>query len=246
MSALAIQSVAAQTRMEIMLTLRRGENLLVTLVIPVGLLIFFASTNIIPTSADGPLDFLVPGILALAIISTGMVNLGIATAYERHYSVLKRLGGSPLSRAGLLAAKTLSILFLELIQVALVLAVSIIGLGWQPRVLALPALLAIALGTLSFSGIGLAMAGGLRAEATLAIANGLYLLLLLLGDIVLPTSHLPPLLQPLSAVLPASALADLLRFAFGSAPAWPGFSVAVLLTWTVAAAGAAVAFFRWD
>jgi ABC-2 type transport system permease protein len=246
MSALAIQSVAAQTRMEIMLTLRRGENLLVTLVIPVVLLIFFASTNIIPASVGAPLDFLVPGILALAIISTGMVNLGIATAYERHYSVLKRLGGSPLSRAGLLAAKTFSILFLELMQVALVLAVSIIGLGWQPRVLALPALVAIALGTLAFSGIGLAMAGGLRAEATLAIANGLYLLLLLLGDIVLPTSHLPPLLQPLSAVLPASALADLLRFAFGSAPGWPVFSVAVLLTWTVAAAGAAVAFFRWD
>jgi ABC-2 type transport system permease protein len=232
--------------MEIALTMRRGENLLVTLGIPVGLLIFFASTNLLPARNGSSLDYLVPGIVALAIISTGMVNLGIATAYERHYSVLKRLGGSPLSRAGLLAAKALSILVLELLQVGLVLAVAVIGLGWQPRILAIPSLLAIGLGTLAFSGIGLAMAGGLRAEATLALANGLYLLLLLLGNIVLPASHLPAMLQPISAVLPASALADLLRFAFGAVPELPTFSGVVLLVWTVLAGGAALTWFRWD
>jgi ABC-2 type transport system permease protein len=232
--------------MEIALTMRRGENLLVTLGIPVALLVFFASTNLLPSTNGSSLDYLVPGILALAIVSTGMVNLGIATAYERHYCVLKRLGGSPLSRGGLLAAKALSILFLELLQVGVVLAVAIVGLGWQPRVLVIPALLVIGLGTLAFSGIGLAMAGGLRAEATLALANGLYLALLLLGNIVLPTSHLPTLLQPISTVLPSSALADLLRFAFGARPALPASSGVVLLVWTILAGGAALRWFRWE
>src|SRR5258708_4672447 len=215
--------------MEITMTMRRGENILVTLIIPIVLLLFFASTNLVPASAGGTLDFLVPGILALAIVSTGMVNLGIATAYERHYGVLKRLGGSPLPRASLLAAKAVSILALEVTQVGLVVVIAVLGLGWQPRILVIPALLTIVVGTLAFCGIGLAMAGALRAEATLALADGLYLVLLLLGNIVLPTAQLPSLLQPISTILPSTALADLLRFAFGGAPSVPVL-IAVILS----------------
>jgi len=94
------RAILAQTRLELKLTLRRGENLLVTIVIPLVLLVFFASARLIPGEGQQSLDYLVPGILSLAIISTGMVNLGIATAYERYYGVLKRLGGSPLPRWG--------------------------------------------------------------------------------------------------------------------------------------------------
>jgi ABC-2 type transport system permease protein len=232
--------------MEIALTLRRGENVLVTLVVPIVLLVFFASTNVAAGPGGLSLDFLVPGILALAIISTGMVNLGIATAYERHYGVLKRLGGSPLPQGGLLVAKVVTILALEVVQVILVFAVAELGFGWQPHVVVGAALGSLLLGTIAFCGIGLVMAGVLRAEATLALANGLYLVFLLLGNVILPTGHLPALLQPVSLVLPATALSDVFRYAFGAAPTVPTFSVVALPIWAALFAGAAATWFKWD
>jgi ABC-2 type transport system permease protein len=241
-----LRAAAAQTRLEVVLTLRRGENVLVTLVIPLVLLVFFASTNLLPANSSGTLDFLVPGIVALAIVSAGMVNLGIATAYERHYGVLKRLGGSPLSRVSLLGAKALAIVALEVVQVALVVAVAALLLGWQPRILLLPALATIGVGTITFCAIGLALAGALRAEATLAIANGLYLLVLLLGNLVLPIDHLPAWLQPIGRVLPSAALSDLLRFALGGGPIPSSLDDVLLVSWLALASFAAVRWFRWE
>src|SRR6516164_9907649 len=108
-----MRALLAQFRIELTLTLRRGESLLITVVVPVVLLVFFGAI------AANPPDFLVPGLLALAVMSTSMVSLGIATAYERYYGVLKRLLGSPLPRGGLITAKILSVLALEVVQAAL-------------------------------------------------------------------------------------------------------------------------------
>lgn len=245
MSGAVARGVLAQTRVELMLTMRRGENVLVTIVVPVVLLVLFASLGTAAVGTSRPIDYLVPGILALAIISTGMVNLGIATAYERYYGVLKRLGGSPLPRWGLLLAKAVSILVLEVAQVILLTVVARFGFGWQPTVATGLALLGLLLGTIAFSAIGLAMAGALRAEATLAIANGLYLLFLVVGDVLLPIDHLPALLQPLSRVLPAAALSDILRSAL-SGGAVSGFALAVLVVWAVGASALAALKFRWE
>src|SRR5579872_3771095 len=184
------QQIAVQTRYELLLTLRRGENILITLIVPVLLLIFFTSLNIVPAVNDGAINFLLPGILALAIMAAGMVNLGIATAYERYYGVLKRLGSSPLPRSGLIIAKVISILILEIVQVILLVGVAALLYGWQPAGSVWVTLLALALGTITFAAIGLAMAGGLRAEITLAGANALFLLFVLLGGGILPLSHL--------------------------------------------------------
>ena len=185
--------------MELRLTARRGENVLVTIVIPVIVLVFFSSLSILPTGAASPVDFLLPGAMALAIIATSLVNLGIATAYERHYGVLKRLGGSPLTRSGLLSAKMLAVLVVEVAQIALLVAVAAGVLGWRPAPSTSILLVAIGLllGTAAFAGLGLFLAGALRAEATLALANGLFLGFLLLGGIILPISHLPPALESL-------------------------------------------------
>src|SRR6266481_30132 len=166
------RQILAQTQVELLLTLRRGESVLITLIVPVLLLIFFASLNIVPTSSGKAVDFLLPGILALAIMAAGMVSLGIATAYERYYGVLKRLGASPLPRGGLIAAKALSILVLEVAQVALLAIVASLVYGWRPGGALATAGLALLLGSVTFAAVGLAMAGGLRAEATLAGANG--------------------------------------------------------------------------
>src|SRR5579871_6768447 len=142
--------VAAQTRVELLLTLRRGESVLITIIVPVVLLIFFASLNIIPTSTGKAVDFLLPGMLALAIMATGMVSLGIATAYERYYGVLKRLGSSPLPRSGLIIAKVISVLALEVIQVVVLVGVAALFYSWRPVGSVPLALLVMATGTVTF------------------------------------------------------------------------------------------------
>jgi ABC-2 type transport system permease protein len=169
------------------MTLRRGESVLITLIVPVILLIFFTSLNIVPATNGKAVNFLLPGMLALAVMATGMVSLGIATAYERYYGVLKRLGSSPLPRSGLIIAKVISVLALEVIQIIVLVGVAVLFYSWQPAGSPLLALLIMAIGTITFSALGLAMAGALRAEVTLAGANALYLLFLLLGGGILPS-----------------------------------------------------------
>lgn len=241
-----MRMVLAQTRVELLLALRRGESVLVTLIVPTLLLLFFGTVAILPAGAGRPVDFLLPGILALAVMSTAMVSLGIATAFERHYRVLKRLGGSPLPRAGLLAAKLAAVIVVELLQVVLLLSVAGLVFGWRPSGSPALALVTLLLGTAAFGGLGLTMAGALRAEATLAAANGLYLVFLLLGGILFPLSALPPALAVPAALLPATALADVLRWTLtldGSAPLG---SLAVLLGWAIAAPLVASRTFQWE
>ncbi len=247
-----LRAVASLAAMELRLTARRGENVLVTLVIPVAVLLFFAGTSIIPLAAR-PVDFLLPGSIALAIVAAGLVNLGIATAYERSYGVLKRLGAAPLPRWGLVAAKIAGILALEVVQVVVLLGVAILALGWQPGAGWSPLLLVVALvlGTAAFAGLGLLLAGTLRAEATLALSNALFLGFLMVGGIVLPIDHLPGFLQPIASVLPATALADLLRIALasgvsaGTATSATGPAL-IVLAWAVGACALAIRSFRWD
>ena len=234
--------------MELRLTARRGENVLVTIVIPVVVLLFFASVSVLPTGAGRPVDFLLPGALALAVIATSLVNLGIATAYERNYGVLKRLGGSPLTRGGLLAAKMSAVLAVEVAQVVLLVAIAVVVLGWTPAPGAsLPAfVVSLLLGTVAFAGLGLLLAGALRAEATLALANGLFIAFLLLGGIVLPVSHLPAPLATVASVLPAAALADAFRVALGSGGGNLGPSLLILAAWGVVTVVLAARTFRWE
>src|SRR5579885_1268251 len=238
--------VAAQTRVELLLTLRRGESVLITLIVPVVLLIFFASLNIIPTSTGKAVDVLLPGMLALAVMATGMVSLGIATAYERYYGVLKRLGSSPLPRSGLIIAKVISVLALEVIQIIVLVGVAILFYGWRPIGSPLLALLVMAIGTITFSALGLAMAGGLRAEATLAGANALYLLFLLLGGGILPLNHLPAPLAAFAQILPAAALTQALQASLTNGAAFPSFALTILVAWAIVILLVAIKTFRWE
>lgn len=186
-----MKRLLAQLKMEVLLVVRNGEQLLLTLIIPVLLLVFFSLVDVLPTGTDDPVDFLAPGILALAVMSTAMVSLGIGTGFERSYHVLKRLGATPLGRPRLIAAKIGAVVAVELIQFAVLIPVAY-AVGWDP---ADPVWIAAAggvvLGTLAFAGIGLSFAGRLRGEVNLAVLNGLYLVLLLLGGMVIPFSKLP-------------------------------------------------------
>lgn len=223
---------------------RRGENLLVTLIIPLALLFFFGRV-VPPPGAESTTDFLVPGILALSVLSTSLVSLGISTAYERSYGVLKRLLGSPLRVRDLLLAKTLSVLAIEGVQVLLVVASAVLVLGWQPSGSLPLLLLALALGSAAFAGLGLLLAGTLRAEGTLALANGLYLFFLLTGGFVVPVSVLPEPLGTLARFLPAAALAEATRAALAPS-ANPFGPMLVLGAWALVLGGLAARLFRAD
>jgi ABC-2 type transport system permease protein len=240
-----LSSLRAQTQAELVLTLRRGESLLLILGIPLLLLGFFSTVDVLPKGdfAD-PIDFLFPGILALAVMSTGMVQLAIGTAFERQYGVLKRLGITPLGRPRLLTAKTLSIVAIEVVQIVLLLALAL-AVGWD-EYFRIGALIGVVLGTIAFAGLGLLMAGQLKGEVTLAAANGLYLILLLLGGMVIPLSELPSGLRRLAELLPSGALTQILVGTLNAGRSVPVHAWIVLLAWAVLAPLAAAKTFRWE
>lgn len=246
-AARAPQATLAMTAMELRLALRRGETLVATAVLPIVVLLFFSSVTVIPTGAGRPVDFLLPGSIAFAIIATSLVSLGITTGYDRYYGVLKRLGGSPLSRPELIVAKILAVLVIEAVQVGLLVAAASLLLGWRVPAGASPGLLVVAvlLGTMAFAGLGLLLAGTLRAETMLAVANILFVASLVLGGIVLPIDHLPEPLAAVARALPAAALSDAVRLALGGTGD-AGGSLALLAGWGVAAVGLAAATFRWE
>jgi ABC-2 type transport system permease protein len=238
--------VIAQTGAELSLSLRRGESLLLTLGIPVVLLVFFSSVHLLPTGTGAPVTFLAPGILALAIMGTALVNLSIATGFERGYGVLKRLGTTPLGRPSLLAAKLAAVVVIELLQVAVLVPVAL-GLGWHPPPGGIGvAVGVVALATVAFGGLGLLLAGLLRAEVNLAAANALWLVLLLVSGMLAPLTKLPGWLQGVARGLPAAALADGLHRAVGVGTSVAGWSWLVLGAWALAAPLAAAATFRWE
>ena len=245
----ALRPLGAQTGAEIFMTLRRGETLLLTLGIPVVFLLFFSKVSVVSTPTATPANFFVPGILSLAVMSTAMVSLGIATGFERGYGVLKRLGATPLGRPRLLGAKIITIIAVELLQAAVLLPVGL-GLGWNPGgggpAVVAGAIGAVLLGSAAFAGIGLLMAGTFRAEVNLAAANGLYLVLLLLGGMIVPLAKLPSGLATFAKLLPAAALSSALHAALGSGAAVPAESWVVLAVWAVAAPLAAALTFRWE
>jgi len=238
--------LAAQSAAEVGMTLRRGESLLLTVFIPVVLLVFFSEVHLLPTGTPHPVTFLAPGILALAVMGTAMVNLSIATGFERGYGVLKRLGATPLGRPALLGAKIAAVLVVETLQ-AVVLVPVALGLGWHPTAGGAGVGVAVVvLATAGFGGIGLFLAGTLRDEVNLAAANGLWLALLLVSGMLAPLSKLPGGLQAVAKALPPAALAEGLHDALGAGASVPGWAWAVLAGWAVAAPLAAAATFRWE
>jgi ABC-2 type transport system permease protein len=245
-----VHAIAAMTAMELRLVLRRAENLFATIVIPTLVLILFSSVGILPTDGSRPVEFLLPGSMALAVIATSLVSLGITTGYDRAYGVLKRLGGSPLSRGELMVARILTVLAVEAVQVGLLVGSAVLLLGWSPSGAVAPGLVIVAVlaGTLAFAGLGLLLAGILRAETMLAVANLLFLGFLALGGIVVPVDRLPAPVAVIAHALPAAALSDVMRIALASTTVVsdPATPLIVLVAWGVAAVTLAAASFRWD
>ena len=212
-----------QLRAELRRVASNGEQLLLTLGLPVLLLVFFSLVDVLPTGTKEPIDFLAPGILALATMSTAMVSLGIGTGFERGYHVLKRLGTTPLGRPRLVGAKIGSVIAVEIVQFAVLIPVAF-ALGWNPDgpnwVLAI---IAVMVGTMAFAGVGLTLAGRLPAEI-----------------------NIPGAIRAVAHALPSGALADVLRDALSNAGTQPTRSWIVLCIWAAATPLLAARLFRWD
>lgn len=242
------RQIAAQASMEARLMLRNGEQLLLAVVIPVIVLIggVQGSDAIGLDLSHRPVDVFTPGVLALAVMSTSFTSLAIATGFERRYGVIKRLGASPLPRSGLLAGKAIALLLVEVLQVVVVCAVGL-ALGWQPDTAPaalIGGLLAAVLGTFAFAALGLFVAGVLRAEATLAAANLVYLLLMAGGAVVLPASAYGAFGGAVTW-LPSGALGEAARTAFlDGGIAWG--SLAVLFAWAAAGTALTARTFKWE
>jgi len=238
--------VRAQASMEARLLVRNGEQLLLALVIPLIALVGGVSgAHALDLDLGAaPVDVLTPGVLALAVMSTAFTSLAIATGFERRYGLIKRLGASPLPRSGLLLGKVGALLLVELAQVVVIGGVGL-GMGWRPDPAGLPGVVAAVLaGTFGFASLGLLMAGTLRAEATLAAANLVYLLLLAGGAVVLPASTYGGF-GDLVRWLPSGALGESLRQATLDG-AFPVTGLLVLLAWGALGTVLTARTFRWE
>ena len=234
-----------QLRSELRVMARNGEQLLLIIVIPLALLVFFGNVDVLPTGEQTAVDFLVPGIVALAIMSTAMVSLGIATGFERQYLVLKRLGATPLGRTRLVVAKTAAVAIIEIAQLAAIVLVGSL-MGWSASVVSWPTVIAACLlGTSAFAGLGLLLAGRLRAEVNLAAQNGLYLFLLLTSGMVIESASLPGPLADIARLLPAANLADALRQSIGDGGSYGMSAWLTLAAWAIGAPLLAARTFRW-
>lgn len=238
------QVLLAQLRIELVLLLRNGEQVLLNLVIPLGVLVGLTLLPVV-TVPDGVerVDFFVPGVIALAVMSAAFTGLAIGTGFERQYGVLKRLGATALPRGVLLGAKGLAVLVVELLQLLLLGAVGY-ALGWDPQGSVLTVLAFIALGTAAFAALGLLLGGTLRGLTVLAVANLLYLLLAGVGGVAFPVSDLGAA-AGLVSLLPTAALAEGLRSSLVDGELVVRHLL-VLLAWAAVGGAAAARLFRWE
>jgi ABC-2 type transport system permease protein len=241
--------IGAQAVQETRQLLRNGEQLTLTLIIPLLLLVAFSLEPLIDFGGGYTrIDFLAPGVIALAVMSTAFTSQAIATGFERRYGVLKRLGSTPLSRGGLIGAKTATVIAVEIAQVAILIGVGL-ALGWHPNA-GLGAAVWVALlllaGTAAFSGLALLLAGTLRAEATLAVANLVYLVLLGIGGIIFPLTRFPASARPVLTLLPSGALSDGLHAVLQRGAGLPVRDLAVLIVWAALGIALAARLFRWE
>jgi len=240
-SAPPTRRVLRHARTEAMLLARNGEQLVLALVIPLGLLVL----GRIVGGSFGDLSVLAPSVLALAVWSSAFTSVAISTGFERRYGVLERLACTPLGRAGLLTGKALATAAVVFGQLLVIGSVAM-ALGWRPAITGLGfvlSVLTVLLAGIAFSGLALALSGRLRAEVTLALANVIYVVLLAGGALVLPLDRYPAMVQSVVGLLPTAALGEGLRaYAIGGAPLWPLLS---LLVWSGLGLLAAWKGFRW-
>lgn len=235
--------VMAQGRYETRITMTNGEQLLVSIILPLLVLGGLHFTGIFD-EAGGPatIDFATPGVLALAVLSSGLTGQGIATGFDRRYGVLQYLATTPLGPFGLLLGKVLAVLMVQVTQIVVIGGAALL-MGWSPAVSGLGiAIVFIVLGALTFTGLGLLIAGTVRPEATLALTNLLWVMLGAVGGVVFPVANFAG--SFLLDYLPSAALGNGLRTALLSGT-FDGGAVVILVLWAVIFSLGTIRWFKW-
>jgi len=239
-----LRRIAANTAIEVKLLLRRGESFLFSMVLPVLFLVFFSKVDVLPLGEGEPVNRLMPAILTLAVMSSSLVGLAISTGFERKFGVLKRLGLTPLGRSGLIWSKILSVFCIEALQMAVIMLVGALALGWRFQGDPGALVVFLLLGTTAFGGLAMLMAGTLRAEGTLGLANALYVVLLLFGGVTVPLDRLPGPAAVVGSFLPSAALATGVTRALDGTFAGP--ACLILIGWSVVLILITSRTFRWE
>ena len=235
--------IVALTRTDLQVAARDGEQLLLTLGLPILLLVFFSKVDIVPTGDGEPVDFLTPGIISLALLSVAFVRLAIGLGFDRGFGAIKRLAITPLRVNEFLASKLATTAILFGIQLILLVAIAL-AIGWRPQVsITIP--LVIMLGLVAFSGLAFVVASIVEGLTSLALANALYIILLLLSGLVFELERMPGWLQAVVKLLPSTALAELLRSGF-SGTSGAGWAWLCLTFWAVGTPVLAARLFRWE
>ncbi|WP_405138396.1 ABC transporter permease [Nocardia sp. NBC_01388] len=233
----------SQTRMELILLLRNGEQLLLTMFIPITLLI---GLTLLPMSGLGAhrVDRVVPAVMMVAVMSTAFTGQAIAVGFDRRYGALKRLGATPLPRWGIVAGKCAAVLIVVVLQSILLGAIGV-ALGWRPSIIGLAlGAVVIALGTVAFGALGLLLGGTLKAEIVLALANILWFIMLGTASLVVMSDDIPHAVNLIARIIPSGALSECLNQALRKSVDWYG--IAVLAVWGSVSGWLATRFFRFD
>ncbi|SNS22005.1 ABC transporter permease [Rhodococcoides kyotonense] len=237
-----VAMLVSQSMLELKLLLRNGEQLLLTMFIPITLLV---GLTLLPlgTMGDEPVDQVVPAVMMVAIMSTAFTGQAIAVGFDRRYGALKRLGATPLPKWGIIGGKAVAVVLVVILQSILLGAIGAL-LGWRPDVagLALGAIV-IALGTVTFATMGLLLGGTLRAEIVLALANILWFVMLGIGSLVVLGDDLPVALHTIARFVPSGALAEALGNAVSGS--WDWFGITVLAGWATVCSWLAVRTFKF-
>lgn len=235
--------MSAQTRLELILLLRNGEQLLLTMFIPITLLV---GLSLLPFGdlGDDRVDKIVPAVMMVAVMSTAFTGQAIAVGFDRRYGALKRLGATALPRWGIIAGKCAAVLIVVVLQ-AILLGVIGFALGWRPAPAGLVlGAFVIALGTATFAAMGLLLGGTLKAEIVLALANILWFVMLGIASVVFASDDLPTAVNVLARLIPSGALTVALEDAMRSSVDW--FGIAVLAVWGLVSGGLAARWFRFQ
>lgn len=233
--------IRAHARWELRLLLRNGEQLLLMFVVPVLLLFALGRSGL---STNG-INAAVPTVLAVSIMATCFTSLAIGTGFERRSGALRYLGTTPLTRLDLISGKFLATAALTAMSAAVVVVLGL-AMSWHPILTGLfSAVLVALLAAAAWVSWAMVLAGVLRAEAVLAIANGLFLLFIMFGGVAIATSQMPGPIGHVIDLLPSAALANGLRESLETG-AFPAMAIAVLAVWTVVGVLLARRSFRWE
>jgi ABC-2 type transport system permease protein len=245
-----MRALALQGFIEIKLQLRRREVVFFSLLLPVLFLLFFGALygNQVTSSGRSYIDYIVPGYAVYAIMSVALVTLAINVATERQFGILKRLGGTPLPRASLVAAKIISGALLAAAVIVVLVVLGITAYHAQLRGNMAAAILVLIVGILSFAAMGITFGGIVKPDSAAAAANLISLTFAFLGGVFIPLDQFPETLRNIAQVLPSERLNDALQAIWtkGQGLGATGSDLLVVALWAAAALALGARRFRWE